>query len=323
MSHSILIVEDSLSVRSLVIDKLKAFMPTGTYLEACDGIEGLQILESHHVDLIICDLMMPNMDGFEFLARVKGVPEFKETPVVILSVKEDSTTKIRLLESGASDYVTKPFNAGELVARVAVQLNIKALQDEMRNANRLLKELSITDHLTHLYNRRYLMDALKIEFQRSLRKGKNLCFVLLDVDNFKNINDTYGHQQGDMVLAAIAEAVLVELRSYDIAARYGGEEYAMLLPETSPDAGLAVAERVRQAVREMSFPSPLEGLTISISQGIAALPAAGIDSVDAMVRAADQALYRAKQNGRNRVELMSDLLPGDEREAGFTAAIGG
>jgi len=322
MSHSILIVEDSASVRSLVIDKLKAVTPTGKYLEASDGIEGLKILDDHPVDLIICDLMMPNMDGFEFLARVKGAEEFRETPVIILSVKEDSSTKIRMLESGASDYVTKPFHAGELVARVAVQLHIKALQDDMRNTNKLLKELSITDHLTHLYNRRYLMDALRIEFQRSLRKGKELCLVLLDVDNFKSINDTYGHQQGDMVLAAIAEAVQVELRRYDIAARYGGEEFAMLLPETSLEAGAAVAERLRQAVQEMCFPSPLEGLTISISQGIAALPAPDIVSVDEMIRTADQALYRAKQNGRNRVELMTALIAGKDGPTEATAILG-
>jgi two-component system cell cycle response regulator len=322
MSPSILIVEDSASVRALVIDKLKAVTPTGKYFEACDGLEGLKILDDHPVDLIICDLMMPNMDGFEFLARVKGVDEFRETPVIILSVKEDSSTKIRMLESGASDYVTKPFNTGELVARVAVQLHIKALQDEMRSTNRLLKELSITDHLTHLYNRRYLMDALRIEFQRSLRKGKELCLVLLDVDNFKSINDTYGHQQGDMVLAAIAEAVQVELRRYDIAARYGGEEFAMLLPETSLEAGAAVAERLRQAVQEMCFPPPLDRLSISISQGIAALPAPGIVSVDEMIRTADQALYRAKQNGRNRVELMTALISGEGETIGTATSQG-
>ena len=305
MMTSILIVEDSEVVRAQVIDKLKAAAPLGKYFEAGDGIEGLRILNSTHVDLIICDLMMPNMDGFEFLTELKKTRELQETPVIILSVNEDSTTKIRMLENGARDYITKPFNAEELVARIMVQLDIKALQDEMRNANKLLKELSITDHLTHLYNRRYMMDILGIEFQRTVRKKGDLCLVLLDVDHFKNVNDTYGHQHGDMVLAAIAEAIQVDLRRYDIAARYGGEEFAMVLPETTLQAGMAVVERLRQSVQEMTFPPPMGNLAVTISQGIAALPSPGIDSVDALIRAADEALYRAKQNGRNRVEVMA------------------
>ena len=141
--------------------------------------------------------------------------------------------KIKGLEIGASDYVTKPFDAGELIARIMVQLNIKALQDEMRKTNKLLMELSITDHLTHLYNRRYMMDSLEMEFLRTLRNNGDLCLVLMDIDHFKVVNDTYGHQHGDMVLAAIAETVQVELRRYDLAARYGGEEFAMVLPETT------------------------------------------------------------------------------------------
>ena len=305
MATSILIVEDSDSVRTQVIELLKAVALFDIFHEAADGVEGLSILNSTPVDMILCDLMMPNMDGFEFLTELKKTRELQETPVIILSVNEDSTTKIRMLENGARDYITKPFNAEELVARIMVQLDIKALQDEMRKANKLLKELSITDHLTHLYNRRYMMDVLGIEFQRTVRKKGDLCLVLLDVDHFKNVNDTYGHQHGDMALAAIAEAIQVDLRRYDIAARYGGEEFAMVLPETALQAGVAVVERLRQSVQEIKFPPPMENLVVTVSQGIAALPSAGIDSVDALIKAADEALYRAKQNGRNRVEVMT------------------
>jgi diguanylate cyclase (GGDEF)-like protein len=137
-----------------------------------------------------------------------------------------------------------------------------------------------------------------------------LSLVLMDVDHFKLVNDTYGHQQGDLVLAAIAETVQAELRSYDIAARYGGEEFALVLPETSLDEGIAVAHRLRQTVQEIAFPPPIDYLAITISQGIAALPAPHLDSVDALIRAADAALYRAKQNGRNRVEVMTNS-PGE------------
>lgn len=304
MVTSILIVEDSEIVRAQVIDNLKAVAPHGNYFEACDGIEGLKILATTRIDLILCDLMMPNMDGFEFLAAVQRTEELRETPVIILSERGEITTKIRMLGDGARDYITKPFDAGELIARIMLQLNIKSLQDEMRNTNKFLKELSITDHLTHLYNRRHMMEALEMEFQRTVRKKGELCLVLIDVDHFKSVNDIYGHQHGDMVLAAIAEAVQVELRSYDIAARYGGEEFAIVLPETSLAAGVAVAERVRRSVQEIAFPPPLKGLSVTISLGIAALPVHCIDSCDALIKTADKALYRAKQNGRNRVEVI-------------------
>jgi two-component system, cell cycle response regulator len=306
MAPSILIVEDSDIVRSQVIEALKAVGLFDRYHEATDGIEGLRVLKSTPVDLILCDLMMPKMDGMEFLAKVKEKKELQEIPIIILSGRGESSLKVKGLGNGASDYITKPFDTGELAARIMVHLNIKALQDEMRNTNKLLTELSITDHLTHLYNRRYMMDALGMEFQRALRKYGEISLVLLDVDHFKQVNDTYGHQHGDMVLAAIAETLQVELRRYDIAARYGGEEFAMVLPETSLADGLAVAERVRSSVQEMSFPPPMENLTVTVSQGIAALPAPGIDSADALIRAADEALYRAKQNGRNRVETMAE-----------------
>ncbi len=305
MATSILIVEDSDIVRTQVIELLKAVALFDIFHEAADGVEGLTILNSTPVDMILCDLMMPNMDGFEFLAKVKGRKELKDIPVIILSGQEESTLKIKGLGFGARDYVTKPFDAGELTARIMVHLNIKAIQDEMRKTNELLKELSITDHLTHLYNRRYLMDALGLEFQRTLRNKGELCMVFMDIDHFKTVNDTYGHQNGDLVLAALAEVVQVELRRYDIAARYGGEEFALILPETSLPDGAAIAERLRQSVQKMSFPPPMASLTVTISQGIAALPSPHIDSIDALIRTADDALYRAKQNGRNRIETMA------------------
>lgn len=304
MPTSILIVEDSEIVRAQIIAILKGVDLFDVYHEAGDGIEGLKVLAANPVDLILCDVMMPNMDGLKFLEAVKGSGKWRGIPVIIVSARDESELKIKGLRGGANDYVTKPFDSGELIARIMVQLNIKAFQDDMHRTITLLKEISSTDHLTHLYNRRYLMGVLEKEFERAVRIHGELCLVLVDVDHFKLVNDTYGHQQGDLVLAAVAETIQVELRRYDIAARYGGEEFALLLPETSLRKGSVVAERLRQAVQEITFPPPLEYLAVTISQGIAALPSPRIDSVDALINAADGALYRAKQNGRNRVELM-------------------
>ena len=302
MATSILIVDDSARVRAQIIEALKTVALFDNCYEARDGIEGLKVLNTSSVDLILCDLLMPNMDGFEFLRIVKGTKELRDIPVIILSSRGESKLKVEGLELGASDYVTKPFEAGELIARIMVHLNLKALQDDLLKTNRLLKELSVTDHLTHLFNRRYLMDSLGTEFQRAQRRNGELCLVLMDVDHFKLVNDTFGHQRGDLVLAAVAEALQVELRRYDVAARYGGEEFAMVLPDTSLQDGLAVTERVRKAVLDITFPPPMESLAVTISQGIASSPAPHIDSVDALIKAADEALYRAKENGRNRVE---------------------
>ena len=171
-----------------------------------------------------------------------------------------------------------------------------------------LKLLSNTDPLTHLYNRRFLMESLDKELNRQRRKKGHLTLIILDVDHFKLINDVYGHQFGDTILLAIAEAAQVNLRSYEFAARYGGEEFILLLPETDLSGGVVVAERLREAVHAMTFKPPAENLAVTISVGVATFPSPSIDSIDSLITKADEALYRAKGNGRNRVEVMTTSL---------------
>ncbi|WP_298273049.1 diguanylate cyclase [Geobacter sp.] len=305
MASTVLIIDDSDTLREEILRTVKAASLFDTYLEACDGLEGFKTLLNHRVDLVLCDLEMPRMDGFRFLSMMRARGEFQDLPVIMLTGREDRETKIRGLEQGASDYVTKPFDAGELVARVRVQLKMKALQDELKRTNELLRKLSITDPLTHLHNRRHLMETMEKEFQRASRKGGHLSLVILDIDYFKKINDTYGHQEGDRVLATLAEIVMKGLRSYDIAARYGGEEFVLLLPETPLPEAQAIAERLRGEVQEHSFNGILQGQVITISLGVATYPSPRVENIDSLFRQADEALYRAKQNGRNRVEIMA------------------
>ena len=305
MSSCVLVIDDSAVIREQVVRTLRDVGLFDQYKEAKDGLEGFKALIECKADLVICDVDMPRMDGFKFLQLVASRPDLQGLPIIMLTGMMDFNSKIKGLEQGASDYLTKPFDAGELVARVKVQLKIKSLQDELRLANEQLKRLTNIDHLTNLFNRRYLSEILEGEFFRARRNRENLSLVIIDIDYFKNVNDTYGHQNGDVVLAAVAGLAQQQLRAYDSAARYGGGEFVLLFPGTSLNGGEMVAERLRQSVLEFSFPPPMQDLTLTISAGVATYPSPNVDSVDSLFRQADEALYRAKQNGRNRVEAMA------------------
>jgi len=302
MYNSVLIIDDSDAVRERIITILESFNLFERYYEAENGLEGFKKLLSSPVDIILCDLEMPRIDGFKFLSMLKSRPDLQDTPVIILTGRDDRDLKIKGLEQGASDYITKPFDAEELVARVRVHLKIKNLQDDLRQTNELLRELSNTDHLTGLFNRRYLMEALAKEVQRNLRKGGDLSLIILDIDHFKQVNDTYGHQQGDSVLQKVALLLKKELRAYDTAARYGGEEFIAVLPDTTLEEAGCVADRVRSSIHASRFGGALSPLSLTVSIGVARFSSPGCTTVDSFIKLADDALYRAKVNGRNRVE---------------------
>jgi two-component system, cell cycle response regulator len=304
---TVLVIDDSAAIREQVLRTLSNVSLFDNYREASDGLEGFKTLIDSKADLVICDVEMPRMDGFKFLQLVESRPELLGVPIIMLTGMMDFDSKIRGLEQGASDYLTKPFDAGELVARVKVQLKIKSLQDELRKANELLTRLTNIDHLTNLFNRRYLSEVMESEFFRARRNKDHLSLIIIDIDYFKKINDTFGHQNGDIVLASVAGVAQRQLRAYDSAARYGGEEFVLVIPGTSLAGGVMVAERVRRAVLECRFPAPMEEVTVTISAGVASYPSPLVDSVDSLFRHADEALYRAKQNGRNRTETM--VLP--------------
>jgi len=306
MASSILIIDDSKTVRQEILQLLREISLFDYYREAADGIDGLKSLLENKADLVICDVEMPRMDGFKFIAMMQTRDELKDIPVIMLTGRGDQEMKIKGLDHGACDYVTKPFDPGELVARVKVQLKIKMLQDALKRSNQLLLELSNTDPLTGIFNRRYFMEAVEKEFLRARRKQAPLILSLIDIDHFKRVNDRFGHPQGDQVLVSLASVIQGELRRYDIIACYGGEEFIVLLPETAPDEGIAVVERLRIAVENITFPAPLEQLRVTVSLGVSVYPEERIASVYDLIHEADIALYRAKAAGRNRVKTMMD-----------------
>jgi diguanylate cyclase (GGDEF)-like protein len=300
VSKSVLIIDDSAKIRTQIAQELEGTSLFESILQAEDGIEAFKLLMASRVDLILCDLEMPRIDGFKLLGMISGNEVLRDIPVIMLTGHGDRELKIKMLGIGASDYVTKPFDAGELIARVKVQLKIKSLQDELKKSNEMLKQLSNTDPLTLLYNRRYMMEVLDKEMQRSQRKGSPLSLIMLDIDHFKRVNDQYGHQGGDQVLVTVANLARVGLRSYDFAARYGGEEFVLTLPETDHKDALLIAERLRSRIQMHAFTGGLCGLTVTSSLGVATFPSGCVSSVSDLIREADEAMYRAKGAGRNR-----------------------
>lgn len=305
MADSVLIIDDSEAIREKIIKILESRDLFSRFYQAEDGLEGFKKLLASPVDIVLCDLEMPRMDGFKFLGMLKGRPEVADTPVIILTGNDDRELKIRGLEQGACDFLTKPFDPEELVARMRVHLKIKHLQDDLKRSNELLLELSNTDHLTGLFNRRFMIEALDKELQRSRRNNGTVALILLDIDHFKRVNDTHGHLQGDVVLQKVAIHLQKELRCYDVAARYGGEEFVAILPDTTLKEAFMVADRIRLSIQGMHLAGSLASERITASMGIAAFPSPDYDDIDGLLRAADEALYLAKERGRNRV-VVSD-----------------
>lgn len=302
MGYTVLVIDDTRSVRQQILHTLRGSGLFSSYFEATNGIEGFKTLLTEKIDVVLCDVEMPGMDGFKFLSMVNARKELHDIPVLLLTSHEEMATKVRGLEQGASDYVTKPFSPEELLARVKVQLKVKTLQDHLKESNQLLQKLAQTDPLTKLYNRRHMMTTLASEFDRSKRVGSPFALLMIDLDHFKLVNDTYGHQQGDKVLQSTSWEIQGVLRQYDSAARFGGEEFALLLPETTLGEAALVAERLRQRIASIQFTGSFAKLKITASLGIAAIPHARIASIEDLIRLADDALYSAKRNGRNRVE---------------------
>lgn len=300
---TVLIIDDSEAVRSTVQEVLRDEPKVARVLTAADGIAGFKQMLETPVDLVLCDLIMPVLDGFKFLALKTTRPEFALVPVIMLTGEEDVRAKVQGLTAGASDYLTKPFDAHELLARVRIHLKIKELQDNLRDKNTRLEQLTRTDELTGLNNRRFFMEMLRNEFKRSERYGTQVVYVMADIDHFKRVNDTYGHLVGDRALVTVAQALARTARAQDIVGRYGGEEFAMMLPHTEPKGGELAAERHRKHVEETVLYLDEGPLVLTLSLGVASFPRPDVKRVEDLIALADEALYRAKAAGRNRVVM--------------------
>ena len=308
----VLVVEDSLTQALQLQFLLEAEGYQVTV--AKDGVEGLEALDQGNFSIVITDWVMPKMDGIEFCRALRQQMSDGYIYVFLVTAKSSKEEIVKGLEGGADDYLVKPIEPAELMARLMTAKRILTLEQTLKERNREISRLLNTDHLTKVFNRSYLDTQLTNECQKSLRYRRWLSVVLCDLDFFKRVNDNYGHQIGDEVLQKFAATIQENLRfGIDWIARYGGEEFVVVLPETDLEGARQVCERLRQAVAAFAVSDGSGGkFSITASFGVAVLPDSGLaeEKITAfdMVGLADRCLYEAKAAGRNRV--VSSLYPG-------------
>lgn len=310
----ILVVEDDAEINSLMALTLR--VEDYDVMQARDGDQALKIIGDRAPDLILLDVMMPRVSGYDVARALADKPSTSHIPIIFVTAKTEMEDRVFGLEM-AVDYVCKPFAAPELLARVRAALRARKLQDELRVSNEQLARLATTDALTGLHNRRSFDHHLEDELRRAQRFGHSLALVVLDLDRFKQVNDDWGHPQGDAVLQAFAGVLRRSSRRIDTTARIGGEEFAAILPATEENGARAFAEKVRLATEALVLPlSAHEGqaettMRITVSSGVAITEHLDDGQTpipqlsQALLQAADRLLYAAKQGGRNRAEVAS------------------
>ncbi|HEY5046710.1 MAG TPA: PleD family two-component system response regulator [Rhizomicrobium sp.] len=264
--------------------------------------ETMACVRGGELDLIVVSLGLRGYDGLRLCSQLRLLPEGRHIPILVLVSDSDRRKLNQALEMGVHDYLSRPVDRNELIARVRTQLRKKRYSDRLRHNVQLSLEMAITDPLTGLHNRRYLSRHLETSLENAASSGKPVAFLILDIDYFKAVNDTHGHDIGDEVLREFASRIASNVRGVDLACRYGGEEFVVVMPDTDMELASAVAERLRRSVETAPFSISRipHKLDITVSVGIAGCEGAD-DSAEALLRRADQALYRAKRDGRNRV----------------------
>jgi len=294
MAHTVLVIDDSPDVHRLLDARLR---PEGLVMHyALSAEEGLAKSRELRPDLILLDVDLPLVTGFEVCQKLKEDPNLTHVPVIFLTGAAEIHTKVQGFDLGAVDYVTKPFEPAELRARVRAALRTKRYHD-------LLSARSSVDGLTGVWNRSYFNQRFGEEISAAQRYGRTVSLVMLDLDNFKALNDSFGHPFGDLVLQTVGDILHTQLRTTDAPCRFGGEEFALILSETAEEGAVFTAERVREQIAAAAFRPKDRHVRVTASLGVACstLFDAPTLSVSKVVTAADDALYAAKREGRDRV----------------------
>ncbi len=278
-------------------------------VEACSGAEALDFLATDRPDLVVLGRTLPDMDGLDLLPRLKS-GELDFVPVLVASHRGETAERVRGLQLGADDYIPRPCDPAEFLARAKALLRTKQAHDRIRKLHTTLEQMVVSDPLTGLHNRRYLMDRMLQEMTRSDRHGEPLALAMIDLDAFKPINDQFGHVLGDKVLRAVGSAISKSVRVSDIAARYGGDEFAVILPQTPAEGAMRVCERLLRNISEIVLQDETgRTFRITASLGLAYYPADDVETPEDLVHSADGALYGAKRSGKNRYTAVRPVQP--------------
>jgi diguanylate cyclase (GGDEF)-like protein len=293
-------------------------------VEACGGHEALKAIRKHEFAAAILDVNMPDMDGYELARRIRSQRRCEDLPIIFLSaVYSDNYHIFKGYNAGAVDFLAKPFMPEVLIGKILFfikiynqQLRLKEIIKELKRTkalmmeqNKVLEELASQDMLTGLYNRRQLAKILRREADRCRREGGDLSLLIFDLDYFKQVNDTYGHDFGDYVIKEFAARILSCISDSDHAFRFGGEEFIVVLPQTDLRGAVATAENIRRLCEEKLFQSLPHAISMTVSVGVASYRNDPPQRQRDMIRHADSALYHAKQNGRNQVSVYSGSAP--------------
>lgn len=297
---TILVVDDRESNRQV----LQEMLESGGHHALCarDGKEAIELAIAHRPDVILLDVKMPEMDGFEVCARLQSLAETASTPVIFVTANyTEEHDVLHGLEIGAFDYLVKPVSRSLLLARVGVMLRIHRSEERVRR-------LSMIDEFTGLFSKNYVLRRLEEEMQRTRRGESTLCVTMVDLDDFKCLNDTHGHQFGDEVLKRLSATFNANTRLYDSVGRYGGEEFLIVQPEVREPEALAMVDRLKEKVAEQRFYGEKKQLRVTFSAGIAEWDRRA--TRDELIRCADAALYAAKHAGKNQTVRHSGIAAG-------------
>ena len=307
---SLLIAEDD-NVSRTILEKYTAKWSFKVF-SAQNGEEARDLFKKKRIEIAILDWMMPKLNGIELCREIRQQKTDKYIYIILLTARDNQHDIIEGLSAGADDYIIKPFNVHELKARLNTGKRIINLQNELLKIQRKLQKIAIHDGLTTLYNHSYICGILEEEFSRSLRENTSLGTIMLDVDNFKNINDSYGHQTGDRVLVEIASRIKSNLRPYDKAGRYGGEEFLIVIPGIQPNHIKIIMERLRRSIANRKISTEKNQLKVTISLGGTTNEKRAFATWEDMIKLSDQALYKAKGNNKNCSVMLANFPEKEE-----------
>ena len=294
MKNKILIVEDTPSD----FERLQKILEKQNYIitHAPDGKTAFALLEEEPPDLVVLDIFLPDTDGFEICKHIRQYEDFASLPILFYTSSNNLDNKLLGLKLGASDFLVKGSDEREIIIRIQNLLDLKKVYDE-------LLRLSVIDSLTHVYNRRYFQQRLMDEFERARRYKRDFCCVIIDVDHFKNINDSHGHPIGDIVLKKIAASLRYNIRATDVVCRYGGDEFGLILPETNFEGAYTLVERIANILCKKDVGKENLPIFITLSCGISSYLEGRALVMDELVTQADVALYNSKRQGRDQISL--------------------